>query len=68
VAQERLVPVRYYGGLSLSADHVLDGILPHLGEPGESGALPKGTAERPATTNGDDAGDTGAAKPKVGAS
>jgi 2-oxoglutarate ferredoxin oxidoreductase subunit alpha len=65
VAQERLVPVRYYGGLSLSADHVLDGILPHLGE---SGALPKGTAERPATTNGDDAGNTGAAKPKVGAS
>ncbi|MGH7717807.1 MAG: 2-oxoacid:acceptor oxidoreductase family protein, partial [Gemmatimonadaceae bacterium] len=30
VPGERLLPVRYYGGLPMSADHVLDGIHAHL--------------------------------------
>jgi len=73
VPQERLVPVRYYGGLSLSANHVLDGILPHLGEPAEDGRPERA----PAAEGGDEAGsppttkaadDAGGARPKVGAS
>ena len=68
VPQERLIPVRYYGGLSLSANHVLDGVLPHLGESAEESAAAEGGDEvgSPATTTAP--GGTGAAKPKVGAS
>ncbi|MEJ2372133.1 MAG: hypothetical protein P8Y07_14940 [Gemmatimonadales bacterium] len=57
VPQERLIPVRYYGGLSLSADHVLDGVLPHL-DAQDAEATPAIRA----------AADAGDAKPKVGAS
>ena len=64
VPQERLLSVRYYGGLSLSADHVLDGILPHLGELGEGGEGEE-RAGRAAATAADNAGD---GRPKVGAS
>ena len=39
--QERLFSVRYYGGLALSAHHVIEGVLAEL-EPGASGTL--GTA------------------------
>ena len=57
VPQERLIPVRYYGGLSLSADQVLDGVLPHLG-----------ALEEEVTPEIGAAADAGDAKPKVGAS
>jgi hypothetical protein len=34
--KERLASVRYYGGLAMSADHVLEGVMAEL-EPGSSG-------------------------------
>ena len=58
------MPVQYYGGLPLSADHVLDGVLPHLGELGEAGE----GEERAGGAAAKAAVDAGAARPKVGAS
>ena len=67
VPKERLASVIYYGGLPLSAHHVLEGVLPVLG-PDSGAATARGEGEPEAERAEADTRGSSASKTKVGAS